>query len=83
MWILVQRLSLVLFTALSADQLLRIFSSQGIKTDTIYSTHEVADLLKLKRGVILELIKSGDIKARRVNGKYLILGQNITKFLSE
>ncbi len=83
MWILVQRLSLILFTALSVDQVLRIFSSRGIKKDTIYNTDEVAALLSLKKGVILELIKNGDIKARRVNGKYLILGQNIQKFLSE
>lgn len=82
MWILVQRLGVVLFTALSVDQLLKVFSLRQIKSDTIYSSGDIAALLKVEKGVVLELIKSGDIKARKIKGKYNILGQNLKDFLN-
>lgn len=83
MWILVQRLSMVLLTAVSTDSLIRIFSTQGIKVGEVYSTDDVAALLKVEKGVVLHLIKRGDIKARKIKGRYKILGQNIKEFLSE
>ncbi len=83
MWIIVQRLSMVLLTALSTDQLLKVFSSRDIQPGTIYSTNDVAALLRVEKGVILHLIKRGDIKARKIKGKYKILGQNLKAFLSE
>lgn len=83
MWIIFQRLSMVLFTALSLDQILRILSSKDLRSDSIYSANDAAALLKVEKGVILKLIKRGDIKARRVKGQYKILGQNLKDFLSE
>lgn len=83
MWILIQRLSLVLITAVSTDHLLRIFSSRDIKVGAIYSADDVAALLRVEKGVVLHLIKRGDIKARKIKGRYKILGQNIKEFLSE
>ncbi len=83
MWVLVQRLSLVLLTAISTDQLLRIFTTRGIKADSIYSTVDVAALLRVERNVVIHLIKRGDLKARKIKGQYKILGQNIKEFLLE
>ena len=81
MWLLIQRISVVLMTALSTDQLIRIFSSSDIKSDRIYSLADFARMLKVEKGVVRELIKSGDLKARKVKGKYKIMGQNIKDFL--
>jgi excisionase family DNA binding protein len=83
MWILVQRLSLVLLTAISTDHVLTIFTTRGIKADSIYSTVDVAALLKIERNVVIRLIQKGDLKARKIKGKYKILGQNLKEFLSE
>lgn len=85
MWPIIQKLSLVLFTAVSADQVMKVFSpaSKDIKADKIYSLLEVAELLKVEKAVARELIKSGDLKARKINGKYKILGLSLKNFLSE
>lgn len=81
MWIIIQRLSLVLLTAISMDQILGVFSSNHIKPDKIYSISEVAKMLKVKTDIVRILIKRGDLKARKLHGKYKILGQSIKDFL--
>ena len=83
MLILFQRLSLVLFTAVSTEHLLRAFSTRSLTDEAIYSVDDVAALLRIERGVVLNLIKRGDIKARKIKGKYKILGQNVKEFLNE
>lgn len=84
MWIFVQRLSLFLVTVLAGDQLFnRFLQSHEIKSNKIYSLDEVAEMFKLEKGIILQLIKRKDIKAREVNGKYMILGEKIKEFLNE
>lgn len=85
MWPLIQKLSLVLVTAVSADQVMRIFapSQSHIKADRIYGLQEAAELLGVDRAVVRELIKNGDLKARKIKGKYKILGLSLKRFLSE
>ncbi|MGR3220142.1 MAG: helix-turn-helix domain-containing protein [Candidatus Anammoxibacter sp.] len=85
MWPLIQKLSMVLFTAVSADQVLKIFSPipNSVKSDKIYSLQEVAELLDVDKRVVRDLIKSGDLKARKIKGKYKILGLSLRNFLSE
>lgn len=82
MWLLVQRLSLIILTAVSTDSLIRIFSMQGINAGEVYSTDDVAALLKVEKGVVLHLIKRGDIKARKIKGRYKVLGENLKDFLN-
>ena len=81
MWILFQRLSMVLITALSMDQLLKTLSPGQIKTDKVYSTGDVARMLRVDKEVVSVLINKGDIKARKVDGDFKILGQSIMDFL--
>lgn len=81
MWVLFQRLSMVLIAALSMDQLLKTLSPGQIKTDKIYSTGDVARMLRVDKGIVSVLIERGDMKARKVDGDYKILGQSIMDFL--
>ena len=85
MWLLIQKLSMVLLTAVSADQVLKIFSPipNHVKTNKIYSLQEVAELLDVDKGVVRDLIKNDDLKARKIKGKYKILGLSLRNFLSE
>jgi len=81
MWVLVQRFGMVLITALSMDQLLKVLSPRQIKADEVYSAGDVARMLRVDKEVVNVLIKRGDIKARSIDGEYKVLGQSIKDFL--
>lgn len=70
-------------TALSVDQLIaRVFTSPHVKAEAVYTIADVAALLNVEKDVVLQLIKGGDIKARKIAEEYRILGSNIMNFLN-
>ncbi len=53
-----------------------------IQSDEIYSTKEVQDYLKISKSTIKRYLKKGIIKAKKVGGRYKILGKEILKLVS-
>ncbi len=49
----------------------------------IYGSAEAARLLGLERLEVLAAIKSGKIKAQKVDGNYRILGSNLLEYMSK
>lgn len=56
--------------------------SQEIKPNTIYTTEETRELLKISDSTIKRLLKNGLIKANKVGGQYRILGKEILRLVS-
>jgi len=84
MWIFVQRLSIFLATVIAGDQIVsRLLDGGAIHPDKVYSAADVAGILNIEEAVVRQLIKKGDLKARKVEKNYMILGKNIKDFLNE
>jgi len=53
-----------------------------IKPNTIYTTEETRELLKISDSTIKRMFKKGLIKANKVGGQYRILGKEILRLVS-
>ena len=62
------------------DFLLYIMSE--IRPNSVYTTEETQELLKISNSTIKRLLKKGLIRANKVGGQYRILGHEILRMLS-
>ncbi len=53
-----------------------------IKPNSIYTTNETKEILKISDSTIKRLLKKGIIKANKVGGQYRILGKEILRLVS-
>ena len=53
-----------------------------IKPNTIYTTTETRELLKVSESTIKRLLKRGILRANKVGGQYRILGKEILRLVS-
>lgn len=53
-----------------------------LKPDSIYTTNETKEILKISDSTIKRLLKRGILKANKVGGQYRILGKEILKLVS-
>ncbi len=53
-----------------------------IKPNSIYTTKETEEILKISNSTIKRLLKKGIIKANKVGGQYRILGKEILRLVS-
>jgi len=53
-----------------------------IKPNSVYTTNETKDFLKISDSTIKRLLKKGIIKANKIGGQYRILGKEILRLIS-
>ncbi len=53
-----------------------------IKPNSVYTTNETKEILKISNSTIKRLLKKGIIKANKVGGQYRILGKEILRLIS-
>ncbi len=53
-----------------------------IKPNSVYTTEETRNILKVSESTIKRLLKKGIIKANKVGGQYRILGKEILRLVS-
>lgn len=80
-WTVIERLGLLLGTALAGKEVMEWFSD--IKPNLVYSPEEIATLLQMEKADVIDMIHMGTIKALRSHGQYRILGKNVIKALSQ
>jgi excisionase family DNA binding protein len=56
--------------------------SEEIKSNAVYTTNEVQELLKISESTVKRLLKNGILRANKVGGQYRILGKEILKLIS-
>lgn len=56
--------------------------SNEIKANSVYTTQETQDLLKISESTIKRLLKKGILRANKVGGQYRILGKEILRLIS-
>jgi len=56
--------------------------NKEIQPNSIYTTNETKDLLKVSTSTIKRMLKNGLIKANKVGGQYRILGKEILRIVS-
>ena len=53
-----------------------------IKANSIYTTAETQEILKISNSTIKRLLKRGVIRANKIGGQYRILGKEILRLVS-
>jgi len=53
-----------------------------IKANSIYTTAETQEILKISNSTIKRLLKKGAIRANKIGGQYRILGKEILRLVS-
>jgi predicted site-specific integrase-resolvase len=53
-----------------------------IKPNSIYTTNETKEILRVSDSTIKRLLKKGILKANKVGGQYRILGKEILRLIS-
>ncbi|MBU6431052.1 MAG: helix-turn-helix domain-containing protein [Patescibacteria group bacterium] len=53
-----------------------------IKADSVYTTAETKEMLKISASTIKRLLKKGVIRANKIGGQYRILGKEILRLVS-
>ena len=53
-----------------------------IKENTVYTTKEVQEILKISQSTFMRLIKRGNLPAAKVGGQYRILGRDLLSILA-
>ena len=53
-----------------------------IKPNSVYTTNETKEILKVSNSTIKRLLKKGIIRANKVGGQYRILGKEILRLIS-
>jgi excisionase family DNA binding protein len=57
-------------------------NNEEIKPNTVYTTNETQELLKVSSSTIKRMLKKGLIRANKVGGQYRILGKEILRLVS-
>lgn len=52
-----------------------------INADQIYSTQEVADMLRVKLWTVKKIIHNGELKSKRMGMGYKIYGRHLVEFI--
>jgi excisionase family DNA binding protein len=53
-----------------------------IKSNSVYTTTETQEILKISNSTIKRLLKKGVIRANKIGGQYRILGKEILRLVS-
>jgi len=53
-----------------------------IKANSVYTTAETQEMLKISNSTIKRLLKKGAIRANKIGGQYRILGKEILRLVS-
>ena len=53
-----------------------------LKPNSVYTTNETKEILKISDSTIKRLLKKGMLRANKVGGQYRILGKEILKLIS-
>ena len=53
-----------------------------IKANSVYTTAETENMLKISNSTIKRLLKKGVIRANKIGGQYRILGKEILRLVS-
>lgn len=53
-----------------------------INENTVYTTKEVQNLLKISESTIKRLLKKGILRANKVGGQYRVLGKEVLRLIS-
>lgn len=53
-----------------------------IKANSVYTTAETREILKISNSTIKRLLKKGLIRANKIGGQYRILGKEILRLVS-
>ena len=53
-----------------------------IKANSVYTTAETQEILKISNSTIKRLLKKGLIRANKIGGQYRILGKEILRLVS-
>ncbi|OGH69511.1 MAG: hypothetical protein A3C90_00125 [Candidatus Magasanikbacteria bacterium RIFCSPHIGHO2_02_FULL_51_14] len=56
--------------------------AEEIRENSVYTTKEAQELLKISNSTIKRLLKSGILRANKVGGQYRILGKEILRLIS-
>jgi len=56
--------------------------NQEIKNNSVYTTNEAQELLKISNSTIKRMLKKKLIRANKVGGQYRILGKEILRLVS-
>lgn len=56
--------------------------NEEIKENTVYTTQETQELLKISNSTMKRLLKNGLIRANKVGKQYRILGREILRLVS-
>ena len=56
--------------------------SKKIKPNTVYTTNETKEILRISDSTIKRLLKKGIVRANKVGGQYRILGKEILRLIS-
>ncbi|MBF0393665.1 MAG: helix-turn-helix domain-containing protein [Alphaproteobacteria bacterium] len=54
-----------------------------IRPHRFYSTQELANLLGIERIEAIEMVRSGKVKGKKLDGNYRILGSAILEYMSQ
>ena len=81
-WINLSRLALLLNVGLTAKNIqLNSEQEKQINLARIYNSREAALLLDIERSKVVQLLQSGTLKGRLINGNYRITGKCIEEYL--
>ncbi len=81
LWIVFERIGVFVVTAYTGKQLFDSFLGR-IKPGRVYSAEQVADILKVEKADIVQIIHKRELKARKIKKKYYILGENLINYLT-
>jgi excisionase family DNA binding protein len=56
--------------------------NEEIRPNSVYTTNETKELLKISTSTMKRLLKNGLLKANKVGGQYRILGKEILRLVS-
>lgn len=82
-WEAVLRGSALVCFAQGAMALVDRMFAEEVLPHRIYGTEEAARLLGIERLEVLTLIRTGKIKAKKIDGNYRILGSALLEYISK
>mgnify|MGYP001603527793 CR=1 FL=1 len=53
-----------------------------VETNSVYTTAEAQEILKISNSTIKRLLKKGALRANKIGGQYRILGKEILRLVS-
>lgn len=81
-WLTIVRIGTLVSLAAAALQLYDL-RTREVKPSRIYSAQETARYLGVSRASVLRLIRTGELRAKLIQGNYRIAGQSIIRYLNQ